>query len=159
MIVDTKSFKCGDADITPWETFKAYLWNKIQMWRTYVIHQVRRRKWSYAGHGSEIRDCRGTAQINTWRQHKRKRSKGCQTNDGEVRGEPDDFWKGAICRTSFSCLLPTSYTQFCFSVGWWPLRNLYLLRKILRSCGSWSSSGSCSMLVRDHQVKCNVFPY
>ncbi|KAK2179694.1 hypothetical protein NP493_477g02021 [Ridgeia piscesae] len=52
---------------------------KINIWVTekkkvtHVIEQGRKRKWTWAGHVSRIRDNRWTLRITTWKSYERKR--------------------------------------------------------------------------------------
>ncbi|KAK2167527.1 hypothetical protein NP493_1271g01001 [Ridgeia piscesae] len=61
---------------------------------TYVIEQVRRRKWTWAGHVSRIRDNRWTLHITNWKPYERKRPRGRPVR--RCRDELDDYWKGTI---------------------------------------------------------------
>ena len=56
---------------------------------TDVIEQVRRRKWTWAGHVSRIRDNRRTLRITIWKSYEVKIPRG-------RLDELDDYWKGAI---------------------------------------------------------------
>ena len=57
-----------------------------------VIEHVRRRKWTWAGHVSRIRDNRWTLRISTWKPYERKRLRRRPTK----RDELDDYWKATI---------------------------------------------------------------
>ena len=61
---------------------------------TDVIEQVRRRKWTWAGHVSRLRDNRRILHITTWKPYERKRPRGRPARCW--RGELDDYWKGTI---------------------------------------------------------------
>ena len=61
---------------------------------TDVIAQVRRLKWTWAGHVSRIRDNRWTLRITTWKPYERKRPRGRPAR--RWRDELDDYWKGTI---------------------------------------------------------------
>ena len=49
------------------------IWVREKTKVTYVIEQVRRRKWTWAGHVRMMRDNRWTLRITTWKYYKRKR--------------------------------------------------------------------------------------
>ena len=59
---------------------------------TGVIEQVRRWKWTWAGHVSRIRDNRWSLHITTCKPYERKTSRGRQAR--RRRDELDDYWKG-----------------------------------------------------------------
>ena len=73
---------------------KNKVWVREKTKVTDVIEQVRRRKWTWAGHVSRIRDNRWTLRITTWKPYERKRPRGrparCWSD------ELDDYWKGTI---------------------------------------------------------------
>ena len=73
---------------------KTNVWVREKTKVTDVIEQVRRRKWTWAGHVSRIRDNRWTLRITTWKSYERKRPRGrparCWSD------ELDDYWKGTI---------------------------------------------------------------
>ena len=61
---------------------------------TGVIEQVRRQKWTWAGHVSRIRDNRWTLRITTWKPYE-----GKSPRERPVRWrreELDDYWKDTI---------------------------------------------------------------
>ena len=58
-----------------------------------MIEQVRR-KWSWAGHVSRIRDNRWTPRVTTWKPYERKRPGGRPAI--RWRDVLDDYWKGTI---------------------------------------------------------------
>ena len=60
---------------------------------TDVIGQVRRRKWTWAGHVSRIRTNRWI-RVTNWKPCERNRFKGRQA--GRRRDELDDYWKDTI---------------------------------------------------------------
>ena len=60
---------------------------------TYVIEQVRRRKWTWTGHVSRIRDNRWTLRITIWKPHERKRPRGRPARRWR---DEIDYWKGSI---------------------------------------------------------------
>ena len=55
---------------------KTYIWVRENTKVTDVIEQVRRRKWTWAGHVSRIRDNRWTLRITTWKPYERKTPRG-----------------------------------------------------------------------------------
>ena len=59
-----------------------------------VIEQIRRQKWTWAGHISRLRDNRWTSRITTWRPYEGKRSRGRPAR--RWRDELDEYWKGTI---------------------------------------------------------------
>ncbi|MEG7521837.1 MAG: hypothetical protein M3H12_01875, partial [Chromatiales bacterium] len=59
-----------------------------------IMEQVRRRKWTWAGHISRIRDYRWTSRITTWKPYDGKRSRGRPAR--RWRDELDEYWKGTI---------------------------------------------------------------
>ena len=61
---------------------------------TDVIEQVRRRKWTWAGHVSRILDNRWTLRTTSWKPYERKRPRGRPAR--RWRDELDDYWKGTI---------------------------------------------------------------
>ena len=73
---------------------KTNIWVREKTKVTDVIEQVRRRKWTRAGHVSRIRDNRWTLRITAWKPYERKRLRGKQAN--RWRDELDDYWKGTI---------------------------------------------------------------
>ena len=73
---------------------KTNIWVREKINVTDVIEQVRRRKWTWAGHVSRIRDNRWTLRITTWEPHERKGPRGRPTR--RWRDELDDYWKGTI---------------------------------------------------------------
>ena len=56
---------------------------------TDMIEQVRRRKWTWAGHVSKIRGNRWTLRITSWQRPRGRPAK-------RWRDELDDYWKGTI---------------------------------------------------------------
>ena len=73
---------------------KTNIWVREKTKVTHVIEQVRRRKWTWAGHISRIRDNQWTPRITTWKSYERKRSRGRPAR--RWREELYDFWKGTI---------------------------------------------------------------
>ena len=73
---------------------------KINIWVTekkkvtHVIEQGRKRKWTWAGHVSRIRDNRWTLRITTWKSYERKRPRVRPVR--RWKDELDDYWKGTI---------------------------------------------------------------
>ena len=61
---------------------------------TDVIAQVRRRKCTWAGHVTRIRNNRWTLGITTWKRHERKIPRGRPAR--RCRDELDDYWKNTI---------------------------------------------------------------
>ena len=59
-----------------------------------MIEQVRRPKWTWAGHISRIWDNWWTLHITTWKPYERKRSRGRLAR--RWRDELDTYWKGTI---------------------------------------------------------------
>ena len=59
-----------------------------------VIEQVRRRKWTWAGHVSRIRDNPWTLRITTWKPYEKKRPRGRPAR--RWRDELDTYWNGTI---------------------------------------------------------------
>ena len=60
--------------------------------------QVRRRKWTWAGHVSRIQDNRWTLRITTWKPYERKRP----------RGRPARRWRDELVRKVTRSMLRTS---------------------------------------------------
>ena len=58
---------------------------------TDVIEQVQRRKWTWAGLVSMIRDNRWTLRITSWKRYERRRLR--RTTARWWRNEIDDYWK------------------------------------------------------------------
>ncbi len=73
---------------------KTNIWVREKTKVTDVIEQVRRRKWTWAGHVSRIRDNGWTLRITTWKLYLRKRPRGRPAICW--REELDDYWKGII---------------------------------------------------------------
>ena len=73
---------------------KTNVWVRKKTKVTYVIEQVRRRKWTWAGHVSRIQDNRWTLHITTGKPYERKRP--TRRPARRWREELDDFWKGTI---------------------------------------------------------------
>ena len=73
---------------------KTNIWIREKTKVTDVIEQVRRRKWTWAGHVSRIRDNRWTRRITTWKTYERKTRRGRPAI--RWREELDDYWKGTI---------------------------------------------------------------
>ena len=73
---------------------KTNIWVREKAKVTDVIEQIRRRKRTWAGHVSRIRDNRWTRRITTWKPYERKRSRGRPAR--RRRDELDDYWKGTI---------------------------------------------------------------
>ena len=73
---------------------KTNIWVREKTNVTDVFEQVRRRKWTWAGHVSRIRDNRWTLRITTWKPYERKRPRGRPAR--RWREELDDYWKGTI---------------------------------------------------------------
>ena len=70
------------------------IWVREKTKITIVIEKVRRRKWTWAGHVSRIRDNRWTLRITTWKPYIWKRPRGKLAR--HWRDELDDYWKGTI---------------------------------------------------------------
>ena len=73
---------------------KTNIWVREKTKVTDVIEQVRRRKWTWAGHVSRIRDNRWTLRVTNWKPYERKRHRGRPAR--RWRDELDDNWKGTI---------------------------------------------------------------
>ena len=58
------------------------------------LKKVMRRKWTWAGHVSRIRDNRWTLRITIWKSYERKTPSGRPAK--RRRDELDDYWKGTI---------------------------------------------------------------
>ena len=69
------------------------IWVREKTKVTDVIEQVRRRKWTWAGHSSRIRDNRYRLRITTWKPYERKIPRGRLAS--RWRDELDDYWKGS----------------------------------------------------------------
>ena len=82
---------------------------------TDVIEQVQRRKWTWAGLVSMIRDNRWTLRITSWKRYERRRLR--RTTARWWRNEIDDYWK-LTESWSFSTT-PLSCYQIMTSVDWW----------------------------------------
>ena len=61
---------------------------------TDMNEHVRKRKWSWTGHVSRIRDNRWTLPITTWKTYERKTHRGIAAR--RWRDELDEYWKGTI---------------------------------------------------------------
>ena len=73
---------------------KTNVWVREKTMVTDVIEQVRRRKWTWAGHGSKIRDNRWKLRIRIWKPYERKTPRRRPAR--RWRDELDDYWKGTI---------------------------------------------------------------
>ena len=73
---------------------KTNIWVREKTMVTDVIEQVGRRKWTWTGHVSRIRDNRWTLRITTWKPYEMKRPRGRPAR--HWRDELDDYWKGTI---------------------------------------------------------------
>ena len=73
---------------------KKTIWVREKTKVTHVIEQVRRRKWTWAGHISRIRDNQWTLHIAIWKPYERKRPRGRPVRCW--RDELDDYWKSTI---------------------------------------------------------------
>ena len=73
---------------------KTNIWVREKTKVTDVIDQVRRRKWTWTGHFSRIRDNGWTQHITTGKPYERKRPRGRPAR--RWRDELDDYWNGNI---------------------------------------------------------------
>ena len=73
---------------------KTNIWVREKAKVTDVIEQVRRRKWTWAGHVNRIQDIQWTLRITTWKPYERKRSRGRLAR--RWRDELVDYWKATI---------------------------------------------------------------
>ena len=71
---------------------KTNIWVRKRTKVTDVIEQVKRRKWTWAGHVSRLWDNRWTLRITTWKPYERKIPRGRLAR--RWRDELDDYWKG-----------------------------------------------------------------
>ena len=71
---------------------KANIWVREKRKVTDVIEQVRRRKWTWAGHVSRKRDNRWALRITTWKPYEKKIPIGRPAR--RRRDELDHYWKG-----------------------------------------------------------------
>ena len=73
---------------------KTNIWVRKKTKVTDVIEQVRRRKWTWAGHVSRIRDNRWTLRVTTWKPYERKRHRRRPAR--RWRDELNDYWNGTF---------------------------------------------------------------
>ena len=73
---------------------KTNVWVREKTKVTQVIEQLRRRKWTWAGHVSRIPDNRWTLRINTRKPYEKKIPRGRPSI--RWRDELDDYWIGHI---------------------------------------------------------------
>ena len=73
---------------------KTNIWIRVKTKVTDVIEQVRRRKWTWAGHVSRVRDNRWTLRIITWKPYEMKRPS--ERPARRWKDELGDYWKGVI---------------------------------------------------------------
>ena len=73
---------------------KTNIWISEKTKVTDVIEQVRRRKWTWAGHVSKIQDNRWTLRITNWKPYERKRPRGRPAR--RWRHELDEYWEDTI---------------------------------------------------------------
>ena len=71
---------------------KTNIWKREKTKVTNVNGQVRKRKWTWAGYVSMIRDNQWTLRITTWKPYERKRLR--ERPARRWRDELDDYWKG-----------------------------------------------------------------
>ena len=79
---------------TKYRDRKTNIWVREKTKVTDVIEHIRRRKWTWAGHDSRIRDNRWTLRITTWKSYERKSPRGRTVRF--LRDKLDDQWKGTI---------------------------------------------------------------
>ena len=80
---------------------KTNIWVGEKTKATDVIEQVKKRKWTWAGHVSRIRDNRWRLRIATWKPYERKRHRGRPVR--LWRDELDDHWKSTIWQRIAQC--------------------------------------------------------
>ena len=73
---------------------KTNIWVREKTKVTDVTEQVRRRKWTWAGHFSRIRDNQWTLRITIWKPYERKRPRGRPAR--RWKDKLDDYWNGTI---------------------------------------------------------------
>ena len=73
---------------------KINIWVREMIQVADVMEQVRRRKWTWAGYVSWIRNNRRTLRVTTWKPNERKRPRGRPAR--RWRDELDDYWKDTI---------------------------------------------------------------